>query len=195
MARRPRVAPELVEIAPAGALAGRVFAAVLIGSGVVLAVAAWEDLWRRCGAIEGRCAERAAAAGLLTIVAALAVVGGVATWIRVGRRPQDPEGSSRYAWALGAVFAIGMILVAARIPGFTCERGRFDEALELCMHPPSTSEPARWLLVKQAIVALGLLGGLAIALTPRLVRIWVWVAVAAWIAGAGRVVLDTLVRA
>lgn len=194
---RPRSpnATELVEISPAGALAGRAFALVLVASGVALTIASWDDLWRRCGAIEGRCVERAAGAGLLTILAAIAVVGGVATWVRIGRRPVDPEGSSRYVWGLGVVFAVGMILVAARIPGFTCERGRFDEALELCMHPPSTSEPARWLFVKQAIVAVGLLGGVAIALTPRLVRLGVVLAGAAWLAGTGRVVFETLIRA
>ena len=192
--RPPSTQRELVEISPAGALAGRTFSVVLVGSAVALVVGSWDELWRRCGAVEGRCVERAASAGLLTILSAFAIVIGVGIWLRVRRRPVDPDGSSRYVWALGVVFAIGLVLVAARIPAFTCERGRFDDALELCMHPPSTSEPTSRLLLKQAIVVAGLLGGVVIATRPRLVRLSVVLTVAAWLLGVGWTVIDTLVR-
>ena len=192
--RPPSTQRELVEISPAGALAGRTFSVVLVGSAVALVVGSWDELWRRCGAVEGRCVERAASAGLLTILSAFAIVIGVGIWLRVRRRPVDPDGSSRYVWALGVVFAIGLVLVAARIPAFTCERGRFDDALELCMHPPSTSEPKNSVLLKQAIVVAGLLGGVVIATRPRLVRLSVVLTVAAWLLGVGWTVIDTLVR-
>jgi hypothetical protein len=195
MACRPSSADaEAVEISPAGALAGRTFSLLLIGSAVALVVVSWDELWRRCGAIEGRCVERAAGAGLLTILSAIAAAIGVGIWFRVRRRPVDPDGSSRYVWALGAVFAIGLVLVAARIPAFVCDRGRFDDALELCMHPPSTSEPASQLLLKRAVVVGGVVGGIVIASTPRLVRLWVILAIAAWLLGVGWTVTDTLVR-
>ena len=190
----PRPAPELTEISPQGSLAGLTFALLLIGSALAIVVASWDTLWQRCGAIEGRCVERAAGAGLLVILAVLGFVGGIVIWRRVRQRRQDPDGSSRYVWALGVVFAIGLGLVAARIPAFTCARGRFDDPLRLCMHPPTTSEPASWLLVKQAIAVGGLVGGIAIAGTPRLVRIWIPVTIAAWLAGVGWVIQETLVR-
>ena len=62
------------------------------------------------------------------------------------------------------------------------------------MHPPSTSEPKNSVLLKQAIVVAGLLGGVAIATRPRLVRFSVVLTVAAWLLGVGWTVLDTLVR-
>ena len=94
--RPPSTQRELVEISPAGALAGRTFSVVLVGSAVALVVGSWDELWRRCGAVEGRCVERAASAGLLTILSAFAIVIGVGIWLRVRRRPVDPDGSSRY---------------------------------------------------------------------------------------------------
>jgi uncharacterized membrane protein YidH (DUF202 family) len=190
-----RTPVEFVEISPAGALAGRTFSLLLVGSALAVIGMSWDELWRTCGAVEGRCVERAAGAGLLTILSVIAAAIGVAVWIRVRRRPLDREGSSRYVWALGVVFALGMILGATRVPAFTCERGRFDDALELCMHPPSTSEPSRWLLVKQVLVLVGLIGGVALAATPRHTRFWAILSTVAWVGGAGWLLLDTLVRA
>lgn len=173
-------------------MAGRTFALLLIGSAISLAVFSWDELWRRCGAIEGRCVERAAGAGLLTILAAIALVGGVAIWRRVGRRPVDPDGSSRYVWALGVMFALALWMIASQIPAFTCERGRFDDPLRLCMHPPSTSVPESWLLGKRAVAVAGIVGAVVIGATPRLVRAWVPATVAAWLAGIGWVLMEKL---
>ncbi len=189
---RARAGPELLEISPEGALAGKTFALVLLGSAAALVVASWEDLWRRCGEATGPCVERAAAAGLLTILSVLAVVCGVGIWLRIRKRAVDPTGSSRYVWALGALFAIGLVLVAARIPAFTCGRGRFDTLLQLCMHPPSTSDPASWLWAKKVIVVVGLAGGVAIAARPRAVRFSAAAALAAWAGGFGWVTVDAI---
>lgn len=182
------------EISAEGALAGRAFALVLIGSAAALVGASWDELWRRCGAITGRCVERAAGAGILMFLSALALVWGIGIWRRVRRRVVDPDGSSRYVWALGLLFALGFVFIAARIPAFACDRGRFDDTLVLCMHPPTTSDATSWLWAKRAIVVVGLVGGIAIAALPRGVRLWVPVAVAAWIGGAGWLIVDTLVR-
>ena len=181
-----------LEIAPAGALAGRVLALVLAGSSVVLVVASWEDLWRRCGEVAGPCVERAAAAGLLAIASLIAAACGVGIWLRIRRRPVDADGSSRYVVALGILFAAGLILLAARIPAFTCDRGRFDTPLQLCMHPPSTSEPSSWLWAKKAIVVLGLAGGVVIAARPRMVRLSVVAVIVAWAGGFGWVTVDAI---
>jgi hypothetical protein len=184
----------LAEISAEGALAGRTTSLVLVGSAAALVGASWDELWHRCGAIAGTCVERAAGAALLTLLAMLALVCGIGIWRRVGRRIVDPQGSSRYVWILGLLFALGFVFIAARIPAFTCERGRFDDTLERCMHPPTTSDAMSWLWAKRGIVVVGLLGGIAIAALPRGVRLWVPVAVAAWIGGAGWLIVDTLVR-
>jgi hypothetical protein len=104
----------------------------------------------------------------------------------------DPQGSSRYVLALGALLALGCIFVAGRIPAFTCDRGRFDDVLVLCMHPPSTSEPTSWLLLKKAVVVLGLLGGIVVSVRPRNVKVTAPVAVAVWGAGFGWLIVDTM---
>jgi hypothetical protein len=190
---RTRTTGQTIEISEEGLLAGRTIALVLVASGVGLAAVSWNDLWRRCDYVAGRCAERAAGAGMLTMLAVVFVVSGIATWRWVGGRPVDPEGSSRLARGLGVLFGLGLVLVAVRIPAFTCEVGRFDSVLQLCMHPPTTSDPTSWLLLKKVVVGVGLLGGALIAATPRRVRLWIPVSVTAWVLGAGWVMLDALV--
>ena len=189
-----RADAEPAEISAEGALAGRTCALVLIGSSLALIGLSTDELWRRCGVAAARCIERAAGAGLLTLVSVTSLVFGVGMWRRVQRRAVDPEGSSRYVWALGVLFLAGLALVAAQIPSFTCDRGRFDGVLRLCMHPPTTSEPTSWLWVKWAIVVVGIAGGAAMTARPRAVRFSMPAAVAAWVAGAGWTIFDTLVR-
>jgi hypothetical protein len=89
----------------------------------------------------------------------------------------------------GRVFS-GGIFIAARIPAFTCERGHFDDALAVCMHPPSISDGTSWLLLKEAIVVIGLLGGVTVAARPRNVRVTAPVSVAVWGAGFGWLIVD-----
>jgi hypothetical protein len=82
---------------------------------------------------------------LVVIGAAVAIVVGALAWRRVSRRPVDPYGFSRFVWCFGVLFALGAVFTASRIAAFTRARGRFDDLLEPCLHPPSTSEPSRWL--------------------------------------------------
>jgi hypothetical protein len=182
------------EITAEGRLAGRVFAVLLVATGVGVLAAGWDDLWRRCGQISGPCVSRAAGAVLLSVAAVVAIGVGLFTWRRVARRPVDPEGSSRFVWWFGLLFLLGGVFAASRIPAFTCSRGRFDELLELCMHPPSTSEPSRWSWAKDAVVAGGVVGALAIVARPRLARVGIPAAALVFVGGTGWLVLDTLVR-
>jgi hypothetical protein len=75
----------------------------------------------------------------------------------------------------------------------TCARGRLDTVLDLCMHPPSTSEPSSWTWVRLASAAVGLAGGAVIAVRPR----WAWatapLAVLACGAGIGLFLSQTFV--
>lgn len=182
----------LVEISPEGAFAGRVFAVTLLVSAVAMIVVSWDDIWRVCGEIVGPCVERSAGAIIISMCSLGAIVWGVGVLVRIRRRPVDPEASSRYVLALGALLSLGCIFVAGRIPAFTCDRGRFDDLLVLCMHPPSTSEPTSWLLLKKAVVVLGLLGGILVSVRPRNVRVTAPVAVAVWGAGFGWLIVDTM---
>ncbi|MGZ8599150.1 MAG: hypothetical protein ACXWX6_02965 [Actinomycetota bacterium] len=188
-----RADAEPAEISAEGALAGRTFALVLIGSALGLIVLSTDELWRRCGATAAGCVERAAGAGLLTIASVLTLVWGIVIWRRVRRRVVDPEGSSRHVWALGVLFSVGLALVAAQIPSFACDRGRFDGVLRLCMHPPTTSEPMSWALAKLIVLVVGLIGGPVIAARHRAARFSRLAAVAAWVGGAGWVAVDALV--
>jgi hypothetical protein len=180
------------EISPEGAFAGRVFAVTLLVSAVALIGVSWDDIWRVCNAVSGPCVERSAGATILSMCSLAAIVWGVGIVVRIRRRPLDPQASSRYVLALGALVSLGCIFVAGRIPAFTCDRGRFDDVLVLCMHPPSTSEPASWLLLKKAVVVLGVLGGILVSVRPRNVRVTAPLSVAAWGIGFGWLILDTM---
>ena len=182
------------DISPDGRIAARTFASVLVATGVVVIAASWDELWRGCGEVMGRCVERSAGASLLVVGSVAAVVLGGVVWWRTSKRPIDEEGSSAAVWWLGVIFAIGMIFLASRVPAYTCAQGRFDELLVMCQHPPTVSEPTRWLWAKQAIVAAGVAGGLAIGIARRHPRITAPLAVLAWVAGAGWLILETLVR-
>ena len=173
------------EISPEGRTAGLTFAGVLVVSGIVVIVAGWDELWRRCSASSEGCTTSAAATALAVIGSVAAIVAGGWIWWRIARRPVHPEGSSRFVVGISVLFTLGLLLLAWRIPAFTCERGRFDEVLDLCMHPPTTSEPVRWSLLRLACVTLGLAGGVAIALWPKWVRLTAPLAVIAWAGGVG----------
>lgn len=191
---RTRALAELSEISHDGAVAGRTSSAVLIVTGIGVIAASWAALWQRCGEIAGECVSRSAGAALFTMASMVGVGVGVGIWWRIRRRPVKSSGSSRYVWAIGLLFAFGLVLAASRIPAYTCERGRFDNVLELCMHPPTVSEPARWMFAKEAVVGLGLLGGVGIVARPRWIRVTAPLGALAWFGGAGWVVVETILR-
>jgi hypothetical protein len=182
----------LAEISPEGAFAGRVFAVTLLVSAVAMIVVSWDDIWRVCGVVVGPCVERSAGAMILTLCSVAAITGAVAILVRIRRRPVDPEGSSRYVWALGALVGLGGIFIAGRIPAYTCDRGRFDDVLVLCMHPPSTSDPTSWLFLKRAIVVGALAAAIVVSIRPRFVKGTAPVCVAVWAVGFGWLLADTL---
>jgi hypothetical protein len=129
---------------------------------------------------------------LLTMGSPAAVAWGVGILVRIRRRPVDPAGSSRYSWALGALFALGWIFIAGRIPAFTCDRGHFDDALAVCMHPPSISDATSWLLLKKTVVVVGLIGAFVVAVRPQHVKVTAPVAVTVWGLGFGWLMVDTI---
>ena len=182
----------LAEISPEGRLAGRIFAVTLIVSAVVMIVVSWDDIWRVCNAVVGPCVERSAGAMILVLCSIGAIAGAIGILVRIRRRPVDPEGSSRYVWALGVLVAMGGIFITGRIPAYTCARGRFDDVLVLCMHPPSTSDPTSWLYLKRAIVVGALAFAFVVSIRPRFVKVTAPVCVAVWAVGFGWVLADTM---
>ena len=182
----------LAEITPEGKLAGRVFAGTLVVSAVFTIVVSWDDIWRVCGEVAGPCVERSAGAMILTMCSVAALSWAVGILVRIRRRLVDPEGSSRYVWALGALVALGGIFIAGRVPAYTCARGRFDDVLVLCLHPPSTSDPTSWLLLKKVVVLVALAVGFVVAIRPKLVMVTAPVSVAVWAVGFGWLLADTM---
>ena len=182
----------LTEISPEGALAGRIFAVTLLVSAVVMIVVSWDDIWRVCGEVAGPCVERSAGAMILTMCSVAAIAWGAGILLRLRRRPVDPEGSSRYVWALGVLLALGGIFIAGRIPAYTCARGRFDDVLVLCLHPPSTSDATSWLLLKKAIVGVSLIVAVLVSVRPRNVKVTGPFSVAVWAVGFGWLLADTM---
>jgi hypothetical protein len=85
-----------------------------------------------------------------------------------------------------------LIFIAGRIPAYTCDRGHFNDVLAVCMHPPSVSDATSWLLLKGAIVVIGLLGGLLVSVRPRNVKLTAPMSVAAWTIGVGWLIADTM---
>ena len=180
------------EISPEGVLAGQVLSATLIVSAVALIGLSWDDIWRVCGAIYGGCVERSAGAMILTMGSVAALAWGVGILVRIRRRPVDRAGSSKYVWALGVLFALGGIFIAARIPAFTCDRGHFDDALAVCMHPPSISDATSWLLLKKAVVVVSLIVAVLVSVRPRNVKVTAPLSVAVWAVGFGWLLADTM---
>ena len=129
---------------------------------------------------------------ILTMCSVAAIAWAVAILLRIRRRPVDPEGSSRYVWALGVLVALGGIFIAGRIPAYTCARGRFDDVLVLCLHPPSTSDPTSWLLLKKAIVVVSLIAAVLVSVRPRNVKVTAPLSVAVWAVGFGWLLADTM---
>jgi hypothetical protein len=182
----------LTEISPEGALAGRIFAVTLLVSAVVMIVVSWDDIWRVCGEVAGPCVERSAGAMILTMCSVAAIAWGAGILLRLRRRLVDPEGSSRYVWALGVLLALGGIFIAGRIPAYTCDRGRFDDVLVLCLHPPSVSDPTSRLLLKKAVVVVSLIVAVPVSVRPRNIKVTAPLSVAVWAGGFGWLLADTM---
>ncbi len=181
------------DITAEGRLAALTVAALLVLTGLGIAGASWDDVWERCGQIAGECVSRASSAVLLVAISVVTVGIGIAVARRVPRRPVDADGSSAWVWALGAMFAVASVVIATRIPAFTCSRGRLDDLLALCMHPPSTSEPQRWMLAKQAIVVAGAIAAIAIVARPRWVSVSAPATAVVWLGAMTWLVIETLV--
>jgi hypothetical protein len=189
------VATDVEDLSPEGRTAAWTIAALLAITGVATIVAAWDEVWQLCGdELRGECVARSSAAILASGAATVAILVAVVIGLRTRRRTVDPEGSARWVWFLGAMTVVGAVVISGRIPAFTCSQGRFDELLELCLHPPNTSEPASWAIQKTAIIVAGLVLGIVVAVRPRWIRVTAPLAALVWLGGFGWLIADTLVH-
>jgi hypothetical protein len=181
-----------IEISREGVIAAKTLVALLVVTGVVIVAASWNELWRSCGGlVVSTCVNRAATAALISMFSIAAIGGAIVLGWRLRGRPVDPEGSSRYVIVLGVLFALGLLSVAGSIPAWTCPRGRWDEFLEMCLRGQTRSDATSWLLLKRAIVLVGLVGGVAIAFSRRWARVSAPLAVLGWFAGVGGFLVTT----
>jgi hypothetical protein len=180
----PQVARETGdEISPEGTIAAKTLVAVLVVTAVAIIASSWNELWHPCGVVVSTCVNRASTAALLDLFSIGAIVVAVALGWRLRSRPVAPEGSSRYVIALGVMFALGLLSVAATIPVFTCARGRLDVYLDMCVHPQTRSDATSWLLLKRGILLVGLVGGVATAFSRRWVKVSAPLAALGWLGG------------
>src|SRR3954464_5122987 len=180
------------DVSPEGRIAAWTLAGLLALNGVATIVAAWDEVWQICGdELRGECVSRSSAAILASGAATVAIIAGIVIALRTRRRTVDPEGSSRWVWLLGAMTVVGSIVIVGRIPAFTCDVGRYDELLGLCLHPPDTSEPQTWMAARIAIVVMGVVLGVLVAVRPRWIRFTAPLAAAVWLGGFGWVIADT----
>lgn len=188
----PQVARETGdEISREGAIAAKTLVAVLVVSGVAIVAASWNELWHPCGVVVSTCVNRASTAALLDLFSIGAIAIAVALGWRLRSRPVGPEGSSRYVIVLGVLFALGLVSLAGSIPVWSCARGRLDPFLEMCVHPQTRSNATSWLLLKRAILLVGLVAGVAIAFLRRWVRLSALLAALGWFGGVGGFLVAT----
>jgi hypothetical protein len=189
----PQVARETGdEISPEGAIAAKTLIVVLAVTGTAIIVTSWNELWHPCGGlVVNTCVNRAATAALLDLFSLGAIGIAVALGWRLRKRPVEPEGSSRYVIALGVLFALGLLSLSASIPTFSCARGRLDTFLEMCVHPQTRSDATSWLLLKRGIMLVGLVGGVAMSVSRRWVKMLAPLAVLGWFGGLVGFLVET----
>lgn len=202
-ARRPWPPPE--PISPRGYAAALITASCLVVAGSAFAVASIDELFCRGRLLGGgnprtslgaqsECDAIAGLAGVVIFLALGVVAAGVVIAWRARRRAVLPDGGEGWRWGEGAVAAIGIAVLATRIPRYTCPAGfQLDGDFALCISPTArlgaTGHDVERLLMACAGVAIGV----AIAAVPRLPRsVAAAATLAAWFGGMGWLLSDTM---
>jgi hypothetical protein len=182
--------PPPPEISPAGRLAGYVTGACLaIAGGAFLAAAVGKIA---CSPAT-ECQWTSALGFLVALISMGPLLAGAAILISVHRRPTDAEGDSGWTWGLAVVFAFGISVIAARLPGWTCPAGyHLDAVFGLCIDGAERFDATSWVWAKRLVTIAGLAVALTLIRRPSAARVSAPAAAAAWAVGLGWLLLDTV---
>ena len=180
------------DVAPAGRVAGLTVGACLLVSGLAFLVASWDEL--TCTPAGATCDDVAGIGGAVSIAAIAAMLAGGAIVVLTVRRPVLASGSSAWTWGLGAIFAIGVGLVAMRLPGHSCPDGvHLTPIFNTCVDGARRFDATSWIWPKRALLVLGVVAGATVMRSPRRVWLTAPIAALAWFAGTGWLLYDTMI--
>jgi hypothetical protein len=180
------------EVAPAGRVAGLTVGACLLVSGAAFLVASWDEL--TCTPPGATCDDVAGIGGAVSLVALAVLLAGVAIVVMTARRPVLASGSSAWTWGLGTIFAIGVGLVAMRLPGHSCPDGvHLSPIFNTCVDGARRFDATSWVWPKRALFVAGVVAGVTVMRSPRRVWLTAPIAAVAWFAGTGWLLYDTMI--
>jgi hypothetical protein len=180
------------EVGPAGRIAGLTVGACLLVSGAAFLIASWDEL--TCTPPGPTCDDVAGTGGAVSLVALAALLAGAAVIVMTARRPVIESGSSAWTWGLAALFAVGVGLVALRLPGHTCPSGvHLTPIFNTCVDGARRFDATSWVWPKRALFVAGLVVGVTVMRSPK--RVWLTAPIAAttWLVGAGWLLYDTMI--
>jgi len=185
-----RSAPD--DVAPAGRVAGLTVGACLLVSGLAFLVASWDEL--TCTPPGATCDDVAGTGGAVSLAALAAMVAGGAIVVLTARRPVVASGSSAWTWGLGTIFAVGVGLVALRLPGHSCPGGvHLTPIFNTCIDGTRRFDATSWVWPKRALFVLGLVVGATVMRSPWRVWLTAPIAAVAWFVGTGWLLYDTMI--
>lgn len=184
--------PARAEIGPAGRVAALVTGACLALGAVAFLVASWDEL--TCTPAGERCDDVAGVGGMVSLVALAVSVVALVIVVTTLRRPVLDSASNAWTWGLGLIFAIGVTLIATRIPGHTCPDGvHLNPIFQTCIDGARRFAATSWVWPKRILAVAGLVAGLTVMRSPKRVWLSAPIAAAAWFVGVGWLLYDTMI--
>lgn len=180
-------------VAPVGRVAGLTVGACLLVSGLAFLVASWDEL--TCTPAGATCDDVAGTGGAVSLAAIAASIAGGAIVVLTARRSVLASGSSAWTWGVGTIFAIGVGLVAMRLPGHSCPDGvHLTPIFNTCVDGARRFDATSWIWPKRALFLLGVVAGVTVMRSPRRVWLTAPIAALAWFSGTGWLLYDTMIR-
>lgn len=202
-ARAPWPPPD--PIAPAGRTAAFVTALCLVVAGLAFAGASIDELFCRGRVLGGgnprtslgaqsECDAIAGLAGIVIFLGIAAAAAGLAIWWRVRRRDVLEGGGTGWRWSEGVMTAIGLMVLATRIPRYSCPAGfELDSLFGLCISTATRLDAAEHGLERMLVAGAGFVLGIALAKLPWIPRaVAAMATLVAWFAGMGWLLYDTM---
>lgn len=192
-------------IAASGRVAAWTVAACLAASGLATIALSWNEL--TCTTVVDPGGDRVAPAsvcevltgigGLALILGAAAIAGALIIVLRIKRRPVTETGADGWRWGMGIVFTIGLAVLVTRFPNQTCPSGvHLSAPFGLCIDTVSGDrfDATSWVWLKLLAAGLAPVVGFGIVARRGATAIAVPLALIAWAAGIGWLLIDTIGR-